>query len=270
MFAIVAWLLALALALPVALADPRDRAASSSASGRRARSRSIGYPWRGRLESGVLLRESEHVRYTPEYRAEGRFYGTRELVTLIERAAARVARRLPGAKLSVGELSRTRGGRVTGHHSHQNGRDVDLSFYMLDGAGEPFDPHAFAAFRRDGRGLAPNESLRFDDARNWELVARLVTDPDARVQFIFVATTLRARLLAEGARRGARSNVLARAARAMVQPARGHPHRNHFHVRIYCSPSDGARCEDRAPYWPWYPGVLPSEQAPDAAVVTGD
>ena len=29
----------------------------------------------------------------------------------------------------------------------------------------------------------------FDDARNWELVARLVADPDARVQYVFVART---------------------------------------------------------------------------------
>ena len=41
-----------------------------------------------------------------------------------------------------------------------------------------------------------------------------------------------------------------RAARAMVQPAEGHPHRNHFHVRIYCSRADRERgCEDTGPIW---------------------
>src|SRR5690606_23916438 len=89
------------------------------------KSRSIGYPFDGRLEHGVLLRETPFVRYTPEYARDGRFYGTWELVQLLHRAAHRVATRVPGARLSVGELSKQGGGRVPGHHSHQNGRDVD-------------------------------------------------------------------------------------------------------------------------------------------------
>jgi len=33
----------------------------------------------------------------------------------------------------------------------------------------------------------------------------------------------------------------------MLQPSHGHPHRNHFHVRIYRPPADRPRCEDREP-----------------------
>ncbi|MCZ7681025.1 MAG: hypothetical protein M5U28_20460 [Sandaracinaceae bacterium] len=85
---------------------PRGRARN------RERSRSIGYAWRGRLENGVLLRESSLVRYAGEYREGGNFYGTSQLVQLLERAAARVHQRLPGARLSVGELSAERGGSL--------------------------------------------------------------------------------------------------------------------------------------------------------------
>jgi penicillin-insensitive murein endopeptidase len=248
-------------------AGPRAGGRGSSRTPRRANSASIGFAFRGRLRRAARLEESSLIRYAGEYRAGGNFYGTTELVTLIERAAAHVARRLPGARLSVGELSRQNGGAIAGHRSHQNGRDVDIAFYMRDAAGRPYDPFAFANFDRYGHGLPPNESLSFDDERNWELVARLVADADARVQYIFVADTLKQRLLRTARRRRAPARVIQRAEVVMVQPAHGHPHRNHFHVRIYCPPDDRPACEDREPFHPWYPGTPPTTQRaePEAA-----
>ncbi len=216
------------------------------------RSRSVGLPFSGRLRRGVRLRPSAFVRLLPADAPAGNFYGTWELVQLIERAAYRVARRHPGAKLTVGELSRKNGGRIPGHASHQNGRDADLSFYMLNGRGKPFAPSAFARFDARGRGKSPNRGLTFDDARNWELVAKLVADGDARVQQIFVARTLKERLLREGRRARAPAAVLNRARKVMVEPGH-HPHDNHYHVRIYCSPSDRPSCRDQGPRHPWRP-----------------
>lgn len=220
------------------------------------RSRSVGFAWRGTLELPARLRESDTIRYVTEYAPGAHFFGTWELVTLLERAAARVSQRVPGAKLSVGELSTATGGDIDGHHSHENGRDADLSFYVLDGAGRPVAPGAFVAFNGDGTARRPNEGYRFDDVRNWELVARLVADPDARVQFIFVSSSLRRRLLETGTRRGASRAVLDRAAAVLLEP-RVNPHNNHFHVRIFCPPADRPRCRDIAPFWSWYPGTPP-------------
>jgi penicillin-insensitive murein DD-endopeptidase len=207
---------------------------------------------------GMRLKESAYVRHVDEYVAGARFYGTWELVQVLERGARRVAFRLPGSKLSVGELSSEHGGDVNGHNSHESGRDVDIGFYMTTADGRPYEAGSFAEFDARGRGLAPNGGLRFDDARNWELVSKLVTDPDARVQYIFVARTLRQRLLNEAARRGAPKETLERAAAVLVQPAHGHAHRNHFHVRIYCAPADRPLCRDVGPYWSWYPGAPPA------------
>lgn len=217
-------------------------------------SRSLGFTTKGRLVRGVPLRQSAYLRYTNEYAKAGNFYGTWELVQLVERAAYRVARRLPGARLSVGELSSHSGGRLRGHLSHQSGRDADLAFYMLNPRGRPFAPQAFAPFGANGLSLRTDSGLRFDDARNWELVAKLVADGDARVQYIFVSRHLKTRLLKEGKRRHAHPVVLGRAAKVMVEPTHGHRHENHFHVRIYCSPSDRPRCADEGPIHPWYPG----------------
>lgn len=226
----------------------------------------MGLPWDGRLRDAAELRESATVHRAGEYAPAGNFWATHELVQLLERAAAVVQRRIPGGRLTVGELSKRTGGDIDGHGSHESGRDVDLSFYMLDGAGLPYEPFAFAEFDGAGQAKAPNVGLRFDDARNWELVARLVADADARVQYIFVGTALRARLLAEGRRRHASASVLVRAESVLVQPARGHPHRNHFHVRVYCDPSDRPQCVDHSPFWPWYPGPAPAAPAAAGAV----
>lgn len=241
---------------------PRGRARN------RERSRSIGYAWRGRLENGVLLRESSLVRYAGEYREGGNFYGTSQLVQLLERAAARVHQRLPGARLSVGELSAERGGSLPGHRSHESGRDVDIAFYMTDARARPYEPFAFAAFGADGAGRGPNAMLRFDDDRNWELVARLLSDPDARVQHIFVSNAIQRRLLRTAARRRAPRSVVARAEQVMVQPSHGHPHANHFHVRVYCNPHERPRCRDRAPFHAWYPGVPPAEDRGGTSAAT--
>ncbi|MEO0323045.1 MAG: penicillin-insensitive murein endopeptidase [Myxococcota bacterium] len=262
--------LAGAVALPLPRASPGSPAQASADRGSRdptrgpgarrlpRRSRSLGLPFEGgRLRRGVRLRPSRHLRLVPAehgQRAEGdALFGTWELVQLLERAAFRVHQRLPGAKLSVGELSKEGGGRLPGHASHQNGRDADLAFYMLDARGRPYAPYGFAAFDGAGQGLGPNEALSFDDDRNWELVAKLVADGDARVQYLFVHASLERRLLRTGRRRRAPRAVLARAERVMVQPASGHPHRNHFHLRIYCPPASLPACRDRGPRHPWAP-----------------
>ncbi|MCC6875823.1 MAG: penicillin-insensitive murein endopeptidase [Sandaracinaceae bacterium] len=254
-------LIGLGLGADLALASPGGPGGRPPAQGRARRSRSIAHPWRGRLQDGWRIEESRSIRYAGEYRGTGNFYGTTEMVRLLERAAQHVARRVPGAKLTLGELSAERGGPVAGHRSHENGRDADVSFYMTDARGRPYDPFAFAVFGADGVGRGPNSMLRFDDARNWELVRRLVTDPDARVQHVFVATSLKNRLLREARRRRAPAGVIARAEAVMVQPSHGHPHQNHFHVRIYCDPRDRPRCRDRAPFHPWYPGTPPERDA---------
>jgi len=216
---------------------------------------SAGLPWAGRLVHAVPLRMSHVLRpVTAEYTRSGNFYGTAELVAMLERTAQLIAGRWPGAQLAVGELSGPRGGKIKGHRSHRSGRDVDVAFFMHDADGRAAHMHDFVTFRRDGSAQRKQQTLYFDDAKNWAMVASMLRDPDARVQLIFVAKRIRARLLLEGRRQGASDELLRAAAAVMVQPRRGHKHGNHFHVRIYCSPDDRPRCRDRAPFWPWYEG----------------
>lgn len=259
-----------AAAMPLASADRTERAATAVTSApkkkRRApaapvepslaanqrRSRSIGYPWQGRLTRPAALTESAYIYHVPEYAVRGRHFGTWELVQLLQRAAFRVAHRLPGAKLSIGDLSAPSGGDIDDHGSHESGRDADIAFYLKDRQGEPYYARTFVKVAPNGLSEIPG--VVFDDQRNWEMIARLITDGDARVQYVFVSEGVRRRLLAEARRRNASRTVVERAEQLLVQPARAKPHDNHFHIRVYCSPGNRPLCKDRSPFWAWYPG----------------
>ncbi|HEX7669020.1 MAG TPA: penicillin-insensitive murein endopeptidase [Polyangiaceae bacterium] len=66
---------------------------------------------------------------------------------------------------------------------------------------------------------------------------RQVTNSEVGVQNIFVADSLKRRLLEYARRHRANLDVLYRAEAAMRQPTRGAPHDDHFHVRIACPPA---------------------------------
>ena len=212
---------------------------------------SVGRHNHGRLLRGRELHESSSLRFK-QPQADTHF-GTDELVALLERAGAAVMARTPGARLTVGDLSRRGGGRFTPHHTHQSGRDVDVGFYVTNAdAGAPLDLDRFYDFRRDG-SVRNHDELRFDFVRNWQLVEALVMD-EVPVQWIFVSRELRARLLEEGRAETASVEALTRAEAVLSQPSHGGRHNDHFHVRIYCPAADHPRCIDEPPLHPWLVG----------------
>lgn len=218
---------------------------------------SQGFPWDGELRNGVRLHESETLRHVNQYEPGGNFYGTEELVGLLERAGVSLAEQFPGTRLSVGELSAKDGGWIDGHRSHRNGRDADIAFFMRSPDGKYAPYWRFVAFERHGPADAEDAGLGFDDERNWAMVSQLLRDPATRIQYIFVSNPVRARLLIEGRRVGESEDFLRAAAAVMVEPQRGHKHENHFHVRIFCPRDDRPHCQDSSPYWPWFEGESP-------------
>jgi penicillin-insensitive murein DD-endopeptidase len=169
-----------------------------------------------------------------------------QLVTLLERGARRVRGRHPGSVLLIGDLSRRGGGDLVAHRSHESGRDADVGFYFVDSRGAPVEITRFRAV--DSRGRAVGERrLRFDLQRNWMLIQSFLTDPQIRVQHIFVAAPLRKRLLDYARERGVSLPVLHRAGLAMKQPRDGLLHDDHYHVRIACPPRQRDVCVAEPP-----------------------
>ncbi|MCC7534919.1 MAG: penicillin-insensitive murein endopeptidase [Deltaproteobacteria bacterium] len=238
------------LPLAVGRAEPGVEAGKPPLSG----SHSVGLAYRGMLVGGVRLEESEHVVRAGRRQSSGNWYGTRELVALIEDAARRVAAARPGLQLGVGDLSGPHGGTIEGHGSHESGRDVDIGFFVTE-QGSPRPAAGWVELTARGTPVAsarpPLDRLRFDDAANWDLVRSIVESPHAEVQYVFVASWLEQRLLREAARRGEEASLVERAAHVMLQPRNATPHADHFHVRIYCPEDDRPMCVDVAPFWPW-------------------
>lgn len=197
--------------------------------------RSVGSPTAGHLVGGSRLPDAPYLRVVPAYAGSEVRWGLGSLVGMIDRAARRVRKESPDAVLSVGHLSRQGGGEVDRHVSHESGRDADIAFFVRNAQGKQVFAEHFVPFHGDG--TAPTwPGAFFDDARNWALVRALVSDPQARVTHIFVATPLRARLLAYAAKIGTPVDLRDRAALVMVQPHGSLPHDDHFHVRIACPP----------------------------------
>jgi penicillin-insensitive murein endopeptidase len=217
---------------------------------------------RGSTSGGVLINavrlpvRGDGYVIPQTWASRGLNWGTEELVTLIVRAARRVDKETrDGVPLYVADLSPREGGPSAWHRSHQTGRDADLIFFFRDDAGRPTAPPTqMIAFGPDGGSAAtdgtgrPIPRLWFDVERNWLLVRALLDDPVVEVQYLFVSTALRQKLLDHARAIGEAEDVIARAEMVLVQPSDSLPHDDHLHLRILCPASDRALgCRERGP-----------------------
>jgi penicillin-insensitive murein DD-endopeptidase len=235
----------------------------SGEQGRRG-STSVGNPNDGSLVNGAKLPAAGPGFYSNPARPNATaIFGTDEMIHTLTAAGASVEARAPGARLFVNDIGFRLGGTISHHGSHEAGRDADLLFYAFDASGAVADP---VCVRFDGEGKARrtrraardggvDDGLVFDDQRNWLVVRALVEDDEANVQRIFVAETLRARLLQYAATHDEPAWVVERAGDLMCEPET--PHDDHFHVRIYCTAEDyRLGCRDTWPLFPWYRTAL--------------
>lgn len=225
--------------------------------------RSVGSPTDGHLLGGMRLEDAPYVRVMPHDVPGDVRWGLSPLVSMIDRAAKRVAKTYPGSVLELGHLSRPGGGDVGDHASHESGRDADLAYYVKNAKGKQIFTDRMVPFLGDG--TAPTwPGARFDDARNWLLISSIVEDR-ANVSHIFVAAPIRARLLSYAAKIGAPAEVRTRAAELMMQPHGCLPHDDHFHVRISCPAGQHECVENPAPRRKARPARVPTPKKRERA-----
>lgn len=211
---------------------------------------SVGLPNQGHLLESEELGDNEAL-FVKQGSEDAR-YGTVELVAMVERAASEVASRHPGSRLTVGDLSRERGGRTRPHRSHRAGRDVDIGFYWLDESGAPTVVDHFVNVGRSGAGRDRRGGrYRFDAARNWALMEAVLTDRRVHVQMVLVAPYIRRLLLDHARSVSADAQLIARFEVVSQARSGSASHRSHFHVRIFCASDDRPRCVDAPPYHDW-------------------
>jgi LysM repeat protein len=191
-------------------------------------SEAVGLPHHGRLKHGERL--PRHPGYV--IRDRDRAWGTREtndaIIAAFDRVVGQHGR---GKKVRVHDLSTRRGGRLSDHRSHQNGRDADISFYHRTAC-----PSDGCGFRR----LTPE---LMDVERTWTLLSYWLEHDQAKA--IFIDYSLQGALYREARRRGANREQLHRwfqYPRGVGFPLgviRHFPnHRDHLHVRFNCAEGD--------------------------------
>jgi penicillin-insensitive murein endopeptidase len=223
---------------------------------------SVGLPHRGTLSGGAPLPDTGPG--FARLRKNERRYGTSTLVSAIERAANVVAKAYPGSVLVVGDLSVDHGGHLLPHLSHRNGRDADLLLYVGTEGGARVTSPGFVHFGADGLAWDPAHErfLRFDVEREWLLVKTLVTDDDARVQWIFLNHALTPMLIEWARARGEPAATIRRAEEVLLEPKPGGVHDDHTHIRVACSDDEVAHgCERNGPERAW----LVDDEAPSQA-----
>ncbi|MEE9385988.1 MAG: penicillin-insensitive murein endopeptidase [Nannocystaceae bacterium] len=190
---------------------------------------SIGRPYRGRLQNGIQLPDSDlYTRRIPAHT-----YGTTRTIQLIQHGIA-VFRHDTGfeGEILIGGISRAGGGKFPPHRSHRTGRDVDINL------------PAFPGFAKGTRARGG----QVDWGATWALIsAYLHTD---QIKYVFLSYKLQKKLHAAAKLMGTPDDDLKyliqwprgpRSRHGVIRHSRGHI--GHFHVRFLCGPND-RRCVD--------------------------
>jgi penicillin-insensitive murein endopeptidase len=192
---------------------------------------------------GKRLRRSHELRIREA--SHERVYGHPALVLMLHRSARDVAKGAPGSILLVGDLSAKLGGPISGHRSHQSGRDADVAFYVTDAKGKRLASTEYVAFDGDGKAK-DGRPLLFDDERNWLLVESWARDLRAGLSHIFVSWPLRERLLKFARSQPRFAKYVLQATALLKQPEKGEDHDDHFHVRITCPKDQEEICRSES------------------------
>lgn len=191
---------------------------------------SVGRPNRGTLINPVMLPDADGIEIVNRERN----FGTRVTVDSLLAAVAEVRARYPKTPpLRVGDISRSQGGYIRPHRSHQNGLDVDLGYY----------------YSTDARWYTKANAGNLDRERTWALVKALIAQ--GTVEYLFmdrsVQALLREHALASGEPREWVDGLFQKAPRteAVIRHTSGHL--THFHVR-FSDPAAEITARRLAPY----------------------
>jgi len=198
---------------------------------KRSRAQSFGLPWNGYLEHPNKLKLGRGATIRRPWRA----YGTRTTVDWTRRVIKEtLAVHRPAHALAIGDISAEHGGRVSDHHSHQSGRDIDLGLFYKKKP--PGYPNAFI------NGTEKN----LDARAMWTMLRKFAytAKKDGGVEVIFLDYDVQGIIYRWAKKHGVSEKRLEKvfqyprgpAAGAIVRHYRNHA--NHIHVRFKCAKAD--------------------------------
>lgn len=191
---------------------------------------SVGRPNRGTLINPVALEGADGI----EVMNRERNFGTRVTVDSLIAAVAEVRARFPNTPaLRVGDISRSQGGYIRPHRSHQNGLDVDLGYY----------------YSSDVRWYTKANAANLDRERTWALVKALIAQ--GTVEYLFMDRSIQALLREHALARGEAPEwidaIFQKAPRTEAVIRHTWGHLTHFHVR-FSDPTAANTARRLSPY----------------------
>lgn len=195
----------------------------------------VGTPNNGALINGEGL-EEQGEGFMQLFRETGHFYASRTMLSMLKQTAADLNQRYPNQdRLQIEAISAKEGGDIEGHASHENGLDVDLGYFKVNGI--EHDPKTAGIYYAPSMVEFGVVSPNFDVERNWELVKSLHRYGD--VQKIFMDQVLKNKLC-----QYAKSNYEFKTNQKVLRSIRHVTnHADHMHVRLRC-PSDAKQCRN--------------------------
>lgn len=168
-------------------------------------------------EKGLLLSQKKR----------GRYWGHPDLINLLTNAGSEFAKN--HKQIIVGDMSQSRGGpTITGHHSHQNGLDVDIWFKI------PADNDELSFTTLETEEMKPVNSL---DNEQKHLIRFFAND--AGVERIFINPHFKKQLCND-------NGPLRLTSEQQHKMRAWWGHDDHIHVRMKC-PSDSSGCISQKP-----------------------
>ncbi|MEM6291618.1 MAG: LysM peptidoglycan-binding domain-containing protein [Myxococcota bacterium] len=190
----------------------------------------VGPPQNGRLVNGVKLPDSSYYKLRLPPSSYGTTFAVEALLRGIVLFEARADYERP---LTFGSMSWRHGGDLTGHVSHQSGRDLDIGLPLLEKYPEWF----------------PVEPKRIDWETTWKLVTAMFDTGDVVV--VFLDYDLQKPLFKAATKLGATEEERKQylqyprgpKAQGLIRHSRGHT--KHVHVRFACGPYE-VECADNS------------------------
>ena len=172
-------------------------------------------------------------------RRRSRSWGTETMVASLDRALTEYGKAYPeGPVVIVSDMSRREGGKLPPHHTHREGRDVDLSYVPKPD--------------QDNGGFLMMNEWAFDVERNWTFLKAMLDTGQVEVMLMdrMLQELLYKHLKGKGMSEGELGRIFqyprpTSAEAGIVRHWDGH--RDHLHVRFACGPTEPRCGSDRSP-----------------------
>lgn len=182
---------------------------------------SVGEPAKGKLINGIQF-PAQLINC--KLKSAGFSYTTPEVVAGLIEAFESFEKIYPDScEICIGDFSARGGGRIKGHSSHQNGRDVDIGLFVKGNI--PLN------------GFDRSTPSRLDVVKTWHLVRCIIST--GRVECIYLDDTIKAKLYRQAISEGVSAPELSKIFKGASPGGetediiRHEPgHRTHMHVRF--------------------------------------